>query len=1086
MTDRQLEDAERDCKAADFDGDALAADIESREDADDSRDPIEVIADQFVERCRRGENPSIEAYVSQHPEHADEIRDLFPTIVAMERLKATKEKHSSERVLSVSHALERLGDLRIIGEIGRGGMGIVYEAEQESLGRRVAVKVLPKQFLLDEKRLLRFRREARTAANLHHTNIVPILGVGEHDGYHYYVMQYIRGVGLDEVVARIADRGAPDGAANASSGRAGEVTRVAQALLSGKFEPHRSPSSATGTTSAVITSQTDAELAAQHGPGTRPATPSSDECSAITIAREELDARDTTPVASATTAPDDIAPKPRLGTRYWRSVAQVGFQAADALHYAHEQNVLHRDIKPANLLLDSHGVVWIADFGLAKAMEQDDVTRSGDIVGTLRYMAPEQALGETDTRSDIYSLGLTLYELLTLRLPYDDAVRKQALLSRSPLSDPERLRRLDPNIPRDLETIVLKAMALEPDNRYQSAEEMAADLSCFLDDRPILARRVSPVERLWRWCRRNPAVSSLAGTALALLVLVAALASIGYVQAREANRLIQRAFDGERTQRERAEATLDISLEALDRIATRFMPDQLAAGTPLTIEVDDGEQFELSAQPAVSKETAALLEDLLPFYDRLAEQYGQSERLRLEVAKAYRRVGDIQQRLGNPTDAASAYQRAIAKYRELAASGDDDRFLPAAARICNDLGNVHLAMLDFGQARASYEEALSLIRSVPEPLSQTAEVRYELAHTYYHLGQRGGIGPGKRPPGGARGERREQPDSTRSRDGQRPPHFRFGFRPSGQGDARRSGRSENLDRAIQILLELTAEHPNAPDYRRLLALCYREGAWSSRPKDLAKAIAMLEEICREVPNHIGYRLDLCDTLAMLDPRSPDLTLEDLDVVEDRLTRALQIANRLGVEYPNEPTYLASQVHVHHKLAFALAHRARLDVATDDGVALALSEQHHRRAIALQAFLVDNFPDVTAHAVWLAILRGSFARSLASRQQFDEAYMLLEASAADLNERLRDDTEQRSIRGSLMFCYWGQLMILTQMGRDDDALEVMERIKELRGNMPWPKPPSGRPPESPPSGEPDEGSEKQEVREPRQDAKPVPS
>ncbi len=1091
MTDRQLErhidgngeaadvgsQQPRNTEDTDLDAEVSGGESQAMGDVDDSRDPFEVIADQFMERCRRGETPSIEAYVSQHPEHADEIRELFPTIVAMEQLKSTKEKRSGERMLSVPDGLERLGDLRIIAEIGRGGMGIVYEAEQESLGRRVAVKVLPKQFLLDEKRLRRFRREARTAANLHHTNIVPILGVGEYDGYHYYVMQYISGVGLDEVVSRIAGRGMHYRSAHASSERASEVTRVARAFLSDNFEPHKSPSSSTG--SLGVTQAFFAKSTETDPDPPQQAEPSCGSGTSSSIDLEEYYPPKAAPTPSTQATMGGAGQKPDLGAKYWRSVAQVGFQVADALDYAHEQNVLHRDIKPANLLLDSHGVVWVADFGLAKAMEQDDVSLSGDIVGTLRYMAPEQALGETDARSDIYSLGLTLYELLTLRPAYDDAARKQSLLSQNPLSDPERPRRIDPHIPRDLETIVLKAISLEPDNRYQSAGEMATDLDCFLNDRPILARRISSGERLWRWCRRNRTISTLAGTALALLVLVAVLASVGYVRTREANQLIQLVLDGEKKQRERAEATLEISLEALDKVATRFMPDQLAAGTPLTVEVDDGQQFEISAQPAASKETVALLEDLLPFYDRLAEQYGQNERLRVEVAKAYRRVGDIQQRLGNSTAAADAYGQAIVRYRELATSGGEDNgFLTAAARIYNDLGNVELAKLDFAQAHTSYSEALRLLQSIPEPLCQTAQVRYELARTYYHLGRRGEMGPRKRPPSGPRGERRERPESERFQGRGRPTHFHFGFRPPDRGEQRRSGRSENLDRAIQILEELTAEAPSTPDFRRLLALCYRERAWDWSSGEMTEAITMLEEVCREFPNHPGYRFDLCDTLAMLDPRSPNLTQEDLDIVLDRLRRALEIADELSVNYPNEPTYVSSRVQIHHKLGSALTHLAQLDDETDHSEMLAESEFHHRRAIALQASLVDSFPDVTAHAIWLAILRGAFARSLTERGQFDEAYLLLETTAADLEERLETDPDQKPVRGSLIFCYWGQVSILTQMGRDDEALQVMERIKKLQGDMPWTRRPPGRPPQSPGSSHREEAPQH---FEPKQDA-----
>src|SRR3972149_8245600 len=168
---------------------------------DEHRDPLEALAADFIERQRGGEHPSISEYAAGHAELAAEIQELVPTIAAMEQLKAHREGSESGRASLGAVRLERLGDFRILGEIGRGGMGIVYEAFQESLGRHVAVKVLPRQSLLDPKQLQRFEREAQTAARLPHTNIVPLFGVGEQEGFHYLVMQLIRGVSLDAVLA---------------------------------------------------------------------------------------------------------------------------------------------------------------------------------------------------------------------------------------------------------------------------------------------------------------------------------------------------------------------------------------------------------------------------------------------------------------------------------------------------------------------------------------------------------------------------------------------------------------------------------------------------------------------------------------------------------------------------------------------------------------------------------------------------------------------------------------------------------------------------------------------------------------------
>jgi WD40 repeat protein/tetratricopeptide (TPR) repeat protein len=201
-------------------------------------------------------------------------------------------------------------------------------------------------------------------------------------------------------------------------------------------------------------------------------------------------------------------------------------QVADALAHAASQGVLHRDIKPSNLLLDDTGNVWVTDFGLAKAQsDSDDLTHTGDIVGTLRYLAPERFNGQGDLRSDVYSLGLTLYEMLALRPAFDEADRNK-LVKRVMHDEPVRPRKVNPGVPRDLETVVLKAIARDPAHRYQTPAEMAEDLKRFVEDRPVKARRVSEAEKFWRWCRRNPLVASL--LAGIVLVFLAGFAGVSW------------------------------------------------------------------------------------------------------------------------------------------------------------------------------------------------------------------------------------------------------------------------------------------------------------------------------------------------------------------------------------------------------------------------------------------------------------------------------------------------------------------------------------------------------------------------------
>jgi WD40 repeat protein len=238
------------------------------------------------------------------------------------------------------------------------------------------------------------------------------------------------------------------------------------------------------------------------------------------------------------------------GREYWHSVARIGIQVAEALAYANSQGILHRDIKPSNLLLDTDGIVWITDFGLAKTTDGDDLTHTGDVVGTFRYMAPERFEGQADARSDLYALGLTLYELLTLQ-PAFKASDRNKLIDQAMHEEPPRPRKLNPAVPRDLETIVLKAVAKDPAHRYQAATELAADLKRFVEDRPIRARQVSVRERFWRWCRRNPIVASL--TAALVLVFLAGFAGVAW-KWREAER-----------QKDIAAAQREIALEQAER-----------------------------------------------------------------------------------------------------------------------------------------------------------------------------------------------------------------------------------------------------------------------------------------------------------------------------------------------------------------------------------------------------------------------------------------------------------------------------------------------------------------------------------------
>src|SRR5262249_6184681 len=229
--------------------------------------------------------------------------------------------------------------------------------------------------------------------------------------------------------------------------------------------------------------------------------------------------------ASSAAPQQDISSLPTARSRnYYQSVARIGIQIAEALAYAHERGIVHRDIKPSNILLDVKGAAWVTDFGLAK--EADSVlTQTGDIVGTLRYMAPERFRDAGDARSDIYSLGITLYELVTLRPAFEGRDHLK-LIEQITRAEPARPQGIDPQIPPDLETVILKAIDKEPGRRYQTGTQLADDLRCWLDDRPIRARRAGWAERTWRLCRRNQLVASLVAMVALLVMAVASISSV--------------------------------------------------------------------------------------------------------------------------------------------------------------------------------------------------------------------------------------------------------------------------------------------------------------------------------------------------------------------------------------------------------------------------------------------------------------------------------------------------------------------------------------------------------------------------------
>lgn len=508
------------------------------------------LVQEYLRELEQGRRPDRAAFVRRYPELATAVAECLEGLDLVQRGLGASLGTADDRVTPASYSdrlQNPLGDFRIVRELARGGMGVVYEAIQLSLGRPVALKVLPFAATLDSRQLQRFKNEAQAAALLHHTNIVPIYAVGCERGVHFYAMQLIEGRSLAEVIRQLREQTFSENSAVAT----GPSVEAFPPTRAGIELPPQEPGESRHSTLSISAALTAGRL--PHG------------------------------------------------QTYYRRVAHLMAQAADALEHAHQQGVVHRDVKPGNLLVNEHGNLWIADFGLAQFQaESTGLTRSGDLLGTLRYMSPEQTTGQRtllDHRTDIYSLGATFYELLTLE-PVFSAENRQSLLYQVLHQEPRLPRSIVRSIPVELETIVLKTLNKNPVDRYTSAADLAADIRRYLNHQPILARKPTPIDHLRKWARRHPAY---VGAALITLVVVTSASLVTNWFISQEQRATEAARRNEQLRAELAEE--------------RFMQARNAVDMLIKVSED-----ELADKPFMLSTRRRLLQSVLSYYQDFIEQ----------------------------------------------------------------------------------------------------------------------------------------------------------------------------------------------------------------------------------------------------------------------------------------------------------------------------------------------------------------------------------------------------------------------------------------------------------------------------------
>ncbi len=719
----------------------------------------------------------------------------------------------------------------ILGELGHGGMGVVYKARHLQLKRLVALKMILAGEYAGAEQRARFRIEAEAVARLQHPHIIQIHEVGEHDGRPYCALEFVDGGNLAH-------------------------------KLAGTPQP---PQQAAGLVE--------------------------------TLAR--------------------------------------------AMQAAHAQHIVHRDLKPANVLLRTDGTPKITDFGLAKRLDVESAqTQSGALMGTPRYMAPEQAEGRTreiGPAADVYALGAMLYEMLTGRPPFLGESTLD-ILYQVRFQEPVPPSRLQPKVPRDLETICLKCLHKEPRKRYTRALDLAEDLRRFQAGEPVWARPVSAAERGWRWCRRNRLVASLLAAVALVLVLGAILSTWQAVRATQAEAQARNNEAKASQERDRAEANFALAKEAVEKTITRVAED------------------ERLKQADFHKLRRELLASALPFYEEFVRQPGADTKLEAERGRAYGRLAYVQQEIGEKEQAVKAYEQMLAIFARLAADFPD---VPQYRHeLTNSYNNLGVLLDHLGRqvkAEAAHRTALEMRERLAADFPVVPEYRQDLAKSHGNLGIL---------------------------------LLKLGKRVEAEAACRA---------AVGLYERLAADFPAVPEYRHDLAksrnnlssLLSDLGKWAEEEAGRRATTGILERLAADFPAVPGYRQELARSHHNLGYLLAGLG-KQLEA-EAAYRAALGLYERLAADFPAAPEYRQELAGSHNSLGLLLADLGKRTEA----------EAAYRAGLGIQERLAADFPAVPEYRKDLAISHNNLGRllnDLGKRVDAEAAYR----AALVIRERLVAD------------------------------------------------------------------------------------